>query len=145
MTVHTDWCHIDNDCCGCTCTDAYTEYAKTKTEEPHMANPFTIYVCGPMTGLPELNFPEFFEADGKLRAAGYAVLNPADRAGRTADQTWEWYLRRGIRDVTEADGLAMLPGWDESQGARLELETAKALAIPYTTVDGWIAVAPKLT
>lgn len=107
-------------------------------------NQFTIYIAGPMTGLPSLNFDAFFEAERQLKAAGYAVLNPADRAGRTAGQPWSWYLRKGVQDVTNADGLAMLPGWEESTGAQLELYVARALDIPYVTVNGWLSVAPKI-
>lgn len=103
----------------------------------------TIYVCGPMTGLPELNFPAFFQAEETLKAAGYAVLNPADRAGRVKDQPWEWYLRRGVLDVCRADGIALLPGWGNSRGAQLEMHVAKALAMPYTSVGGWVTLAGK--
>lgn len=104
-----------------------------------------LYICGPMTGLPEENFPAFYDAEDRLKSAGYAVLNPADRAGKTKGQPWTWYLRAGVGDVTHADGLAMLPGWENSKGAQLELYVARALEIPYTTVGGWLTVSPKLT
>jgi Domain of unknown function (DUF4406) len=98
----------------------------------------TLYIAGPMTGLPELNFPAFFEAERVLRAHGFDVLNPADRAGRTEGMPWSWYLRRGVRDVTESDGVALLPGWGDSRGARLEWFVARGLDLPAATVDGWL-------
>ena len=30
---HEQWCHIDMDCCGCTCRDAYTEYRHQQRHE----------------------------------------------------------------------------------------------------------------
>ena len=107
-----------------------------------MAGKTVLYVCGPMSGLPGLNFDAFFEADKKLRDAGFDVLNPADRAGRTPDMPWSWYLRRCIKDVADADGLAVLPGAGSSKGARLELTIAEELGMATMTVAGWIDVAP---
>lgn len=97
-----------------------------------------LYVCGPMSGLPGLNFDAFFEADKKLRDAGYDVLNPADRAGRTPNMPWEWYMRRGIKDVCDSDGLAVLPGFRASPGAQLELRIAGDLLMPSMTVERWL-------
>ena len=99
----------------------------------------TIYVCGPMTGLPGLNFEAFFEADKRLRDAGYEVLNPADRAGRTEGMPWEWYLRRCIKDVADADAVALLPGWAASRGAKLEVLIAHGLVMPVRSAEFWIA------
>jgi hypothetical protein len=100
-----------------------------------------LYVCGPMTGLPELNFPAFFEAERQLLDVGYTVLNPAARAGKTEGQAWEWYLRRGIQDVTNSGGIALLPDWQKSKGARLEVIVADTLGIPKAPIGGWLAAA----
>ena len=40
-----------------------------------------IYIAGPMTGIPEHNYPAFHAAVAKLRAEGYAVTSPADLHG----------------------------------------------------------------
>ena len=37
-----------------------------------------IYLSGPMSGLPELNFPAFHAEAARLRALGFEVVNPAD-------------------------------------------------------------------
>jgi len=103
-----------------------------------MTNPPTVYVCGPMTGLPGLNFEAFFEADKRLRDAGYEVLNPADRAGRTPGKPWAWYLRRCIKDVADADGLALLPNWERSRGASLEVLIAGQLQMPAWPLVKWL-------
>ena len=36
-----------------------------------------IYISGPMTGMPEHNFPAFHAAADRLRKAGWSVVNPA--------------------------------------------------------------------
>lgn len=40
--------------------------------------------------------------------------------------------------LAQADGLAMLEGWERSRGARLENTVALALGMPVMDVDGWI-------
>ena len=41
----------------------------------------TIYLCGPMTGLPEFNYPSFRAAATAWRHAGVAVLSPVEHTG----------------------------------------------------------------
>ncbi len=37
-----------------------------------------LYIAGPMTGLPDFNYPAFEEARAQLESEGYAVLCPTD-------------------------------------------------------------------
>jgi hypothetical protein len=96
----------------------------------------TLYLSGPMTGYPGYNFPAFREAAGKLRAHGYAVLDPSEH-GDTG-RTWAEYLRLDIADVLRADGLAVLPDWQCSRGSALEVHVAHALALPVMPVERWL-------
>lgn len=91
---------------------------------------FRIYLAGPMRGLPELNFPKFNEVANKLRAAGHAVFNPAENAPRipsTADglDDFSYWMAIDLSEVCKAEAIVMLPGWEASKGARLELHTAR--------------------
>ena len=87
-----------------------------------------VYISGPMTGLPEFNYPEFHRVAAKLRALGYAVVNPAELAG-TKKLEWHEYMRNDIRWLMDCDAIALLDGWPDSKGAQLELEIAQTLGM----------------
>lgn len=94
-----------------------------------------LYIAGPMTGLPDFNTPAFNEAARELEAQGYEVVNPADNSGDTT-QPYEYYLKLGLRQLLECEALAVLPGWWDSRGARLEAEVAAACKMRRFYYDG---------
>ncbi len=98
----------------------------------------TIYISGPMTSLPGLNFPAFNEAAKKLRALGHHVINPAEINPDTS-LTWEQCMRADIRALCDCDTLATLPGWESSKGAHLEVHIAHRLGIAITSVSDLLA------
>ena len=101
-----------------------------------------LYLAGPMTGLPDYNYPAFFAAADSLRQAGYTVLNPAD-IGLHPTWTWADYMRVGLKTLTtQAEGVAVLPGWDHSIGARLEVRKAQRRGLRVHTVFIWHTLAP---
>ena len=67
------------------------------------------YISGPMTGIPDYNFPAFNAAAADLAAAGHDVVNPADN-GADESKSWADYLREDIRLVLDCDAVALLPG-----------------------------------
>lgn len=85
-----------------------------------------IYVAGPMTGLPEFNFPAFNKAAEDLRKLGWHVENPAEH-GHVKGADWEDYLRYDIGRLSTCKSIFLLPGWPNSRGARLEVSIARAL------------------
>jgi hypothetical protein len=94
-----------------------------------------LYIAGPMSNYPGYNFPAFHAADRKLRAAGYGVLNPADNP---PCDSWDGYMRAAIAQVIRAEGVAVLPDWQMSAGASLEVHIAHALRVPVLSVDRWL-------
>lgn len=101
----------------------------------------TLYLCGPMTGLPEHNFPAFHAAAHELRSAGYEVVNPA-ALGLPDGLPWISYMRAAIGAmVSTCDALATLPGCEASRGATAEIALAKHLGWPVHTVTDWITTA----
>lgn len=90
-----------------------------------------IYVAGPMTGLPELNFPAFHRETAWLRAMGKEVVNPAEINADPAAK-WEDCMRADIAQLVTCDGIHMLPGWEKSRGATLEHHIAVQLGLAIT-------------
>jgi len=89
-------------------------------------NATRVYLSGPMTGLPDFNYPAFNQTAGDLRAAGYHVENPAENEVRS---TWAEYMKSAVAQLTACDKIKMLPGWEASRGARIEYQLAQDLGI----------------
>lgn len=96
----------------------------------HQTEARSIYVAGPMTGVPDFNFPLFNAVTHDLRRQGFEVSNPAefgefegDDGTDSADMRAR-YMERDLAHVVNVDAICLLPGWEESKGANMELLTA---------------------
>lgn len=87
-----------------------------------------LYLAGPMSGLPELNFPAFHAATARLRKAGHDVVNPAEINADPA-AGWNACMRQDIAQLVTCEAIAVLPGWERSRGARLEMHIAAELGM----------------
>ena len=87
-----------------------------------------LYVSGPMTGIENHNFPAFNQAAAKVRALGYYAVNPVDINPDPATP-WLLCLRADIKALCDCDGIVLLPGWERSTGAQLELHIAHRLGM----------------
>ena len=76
-----------------------------------------VYIAGPMRGSLDLGRMAFNIAEGCLRARGFAVLNPARLP---EDLPAEAYMPICLAMLREADIVALLPGWENSAGAKIE-------------------------
>lgn len=104
-------------------------------------NKTTLYISGPMTGYPDLNFPAFHYAAAELRAKGFEVVSPAEielpqypkgyKPNDEADRRkmWEAFMRADIIEMMKADAVATLPGWEKSDGAVIEVGLAIKLGM----------------
>lgn len=103
----------------------------------------TLYIAGPMYGLPEKNYPAFRDAEAQLIEAGYAVVSPleADRFVLASDPepTREWWQAITLKLMLTTSALALLPNWEKSKGASLEVYVANALNYDVRTVRAWLA------
>ena len=97
-----------------------------------------LYIAGPMTGHKDFNYPAFFAAEKALINAGYSVINPADIGAHAG---WERpdYLRVCLPQLIElAQGIALLPQWEQSGGARVEAHIGRELGLPVHPLVIWL-------
>lgn len=98
-----------------------------------------LYIAGPMTGYPDNNYPAFHEAKQRLEDVGYFVVSPADFGA--PDGTRVHYvdlLREDLKEMLRCRGVAILPDWWNSTGARNEVNVAGLLKMPVRPVTEWL-------
>lgn len=114
-----------------------------------------LYLAGPMRGYESFNFPAFREGRKRLRDAGFEVFCPAEKdelegfnptgLSGTSEELAE--LNFNLREALgadldwiceNADGIALLDGWEHSSGARAEVAVARALGIKVGPLDAWL-------
>lgn len=64
---------------------------------------------------------------------GYRVTSPADLGMESSGYTWNDCMRSAITKMLECDAISLLDGWENSKGAKIELEIAKKLSMPIYT------------
>ena len=112
-----------------------------------LTSPFsnkTCQLCGPVTGRPRHEAEaDFMDAAAALMAAGArSVWNPMVHV--SPDATHEQAMLRclGALTMRDEDGsahvgaLVTLPGWETSEGARLEAAVARACGIEVVGLSG---------
>ena len=92
-----------------------------------------------MTGYADLNHPAFFKAETHLMSIGYEVINPAKmdeelgldpHKGVMDHEFLKDAVKRDLDAVMTCDGIALLPEWEGSKGARAEVAVAQWLGKP---------------
>ncbi|KPA96003.1 DUF4406 domain-containing protein [Pseudomonas asplenii] len=87
-----------------------------------------IYVAGPMTGIEDFNFPAFNAVAAKLRSFGYIVENPAEH-GIVEGAEWADYMAYDLTRLGLCGVICLLPGWENSEGAKLEVLIGQRLGM----------------
>lgn len=109
-----------------------------------------LYLSGPVTGIEDDNYDAFHAASVALNDAGFLSTMPHSLV--LSGDSHEIAMLVCINSLTDFvwvhgepllfyDGLALLPGWEQSEGAKLEKAVAEACGIPVKTVDEWIEEA----
>lgn len=107
----------------------------------------SVYIAGPMSGLPDFNFPKFNSVAATLRFGGWTVYNPADKEGETLSEkarvngdhiqaqkdgfNFREVFLWDVDKVIKSDAIYMLKGWENSPGARAEHAIAVAMQRHY--------------
>jgi hypothetical protein len=113
----------------------------------------TFYICGPMRGIENFNFPVFDEVAKYARARGLTIISPAEldrehgidpvadpdsvnRANRADPNLIQTIVQRDCEVILglkkdRGDGLILLSGWTKSTGGRAEVALALWLGLKF--------------
>jgi hypothetical protein len=98
----------------------------------------TVYLCGPIsnggtlsTEKVRLNISRFREVKRKFDFST-KVLDPTQLP---TGLQWHEYMKLTIPMLCEADFMVLLPGWEDSRGAIIEVLLANTLNIPIMFSD----------
>jgi hypothetical protein len=97
-----------------------------------------VYIAGPMRGIPEDNHEAFNEAEKRWRSIGHSPRSPARMAralGKVDSFESPPNFMRQVMVIDAVvicgcDAIAVLPGWQSSKGALMEVALAKSIGIP---------------
>ena len=88
-----------------------------------------IYLSGPITGTEDF-MVRFAEAEEKLSAKGFNVVNPAkENAALPKDTTWKGYMGESLKLLCGCDAIYMMRNWTRSMGANVEYSVARQIGL----------------
>ena len=87
------------------------------------------YISGPITGTDDY-MERFKEAEERLKAEGYEVINPAKVNRMLPESTsYQEYMAMSFTMLPMAARIYMLKGWQQSHGACAERNLAEGLSM----------------
>lgn len=87
-----------------------------------------IYISGPMSGLPRLNWPLFNRTAVRLRNLRWEVVNPV-AINNDPEADWLDCIAADVVAMRSCTAICMLPGWEASFGARIERLVAERMGL----------------
>jgi len=128
--------------------------------QPEQVNVY--YLAGPMSGIPQFNYPKFARIAGELRDAGFVIHSPpehdspamqeaalANETGdlsklqKDTDETWGDVLAFDVKFIADkAVGVIVMDGWEKSRGAKLEAFTCNLVKKPLYVYAGSGSIRP---
>lgn len=89
-----------------------------------------VYISGKITGVRLADAKQqFARYEGVLIHDGYEPVNPFHVSEYHPDKTWEDYMKDDIKALCDCDEIHMLPGFETSKGAMLEMQIASRLGL----------------
>ena len=113
-----------------------------------------VYIAGPMTGHEDYNREGFEKGVAFCNEQGWIPVNPWGVDPLHEDDCppgpkythvqgthpWECWLKASLRKMLTCQQILMLPGWENSRGARIEHDLAEkcGMTIWYMYPDGTV-------
>lgn len=97
-----------------------------------------LYLSGPMTGHPDHNIPLFNQVTEELRQRHHIVLNPAEVSAeipRDSKDFWDLCMRASLKAFLDYKVVVLLPNWQGSRGAKIEVNLADVLDMHVFELD----------
>lgn len=100
-----------------------------------------VYISGPITGMPNENKEAFQKYEDKFRNIGLEPVNPHklftekeliefEKKLKNDEERWAAFMKKDIAELVNCDLIAVLPGWEKSKGANIEVRIARDLFMP---------------
>lgn len=100
-----------------------------------------LYLSGKISG--DANYcQKFMKADIRLREAGYSVIENPVLCAEPGDD-WNTAMRKVLSVMLTCEGVALLPGWEDSKGAVIEAQLALEVGLTVKPIEAWIAEGGK--
>lgn len=108
------------DCCPSKCSGS-----KEVEYQVENSNSKLVYISGAITGVDNY-LDTFKQSESHLKSLGYETINPAKILSYLPKSTpYETYMNMSYEMLKTCDAIYMMEGWEDSKGARLELDFAK--------------------
>lgn len=89
-----------------------------------------VYVSGKITGLERsVAVANFARAEKFLKNKGYEVVNPTQLCDENV--SWDDAMKICIAELVKCDAIYLLPDWQDSKGAKIEIQEAHENCIQF--------------
>lgn len=93
-----------------------------------------VYLSGKITGREKIDYEmQFARAESFYKSGGFEVVNPVKISEailkQNPDAKWEDFMEKDLEVLKTCTHIALLEGWEQSKGAKIEKAEAEKLGI----------------
>lgn len=89
-----------------------------------------VYISGRISGLPmDEVTAKFAQAEAEVKAKGATPVNPLNIHTGKGNPEWADHMKADIKAMMDCDALYVLTDWQQSRGAKIEVQLALSLGM----------------